>query len=143
MAAIMKDFPHTRYHAEARLVTWHPRGMLDDELADKVVAFVEAEESLADAPFHRFTDFSGLTEVHLKIGHTFRIAEQRRADYAGRDRVKSAFFSDRIISFGIARLYEELMAGSAVEVRAFRTREAAAEWLGVPVEILLPDAIPL
>jgi hypothetical protein len=141
--AAMKDFPNTRYHVKSRLVTWHPRGVLDDEFADKVVAFVEAEESLADAPFDRFSDFSGLTEVHLKIGHTFQIVERRRADSAGRDRVKSAFFSDRIISFGIARLYEELMAGSAVEVRAFRAREAAAEWLGVPIEILLPDAIPL
>ncbi len=140
MTGILKNFPHTHYHAEARLVTWHPRGVLDDELADRIVAFIEGEERLAEEPFHRFTDFSGLTAIHLKFGHMFKISEQRRAACPGGQPVKSAFFSEWVIGFGFARLYEELMAGGPIEVRAFRTREAAAEWLGVPEEILLPKA---
>ena len=138
MPSVLKDFPGTRYHAEARLVTWHPRGVLDDELADRIIEFIEAEERIADAPFHRYTDFGGLTEIHLKFGHAFKIAERRRAGYAG-ESVKSAFFSDWVIGFGFARLYQELMAGGPIQVRAFRSREAAAEWLGVPEDILLPD----
>jgi hypothetical protein len=51
-------------------------------------------------------------------------------------RVNSAIFSDDWISFGIARLYEELMAGTPIDVRAFHDRAEAAAWLGVPVEIL-------
>ena len=51
-------------------------------------------------------------------------------------RVKSTLFSDYWISFGIARLYEELMAGTPIDVRAFHDRAEAAAWLGVPVEIL-------
>ena len=31
--------------------------------------------------FDRYTDFSGLTEIRLKIGHTFQIADCRCAGY--------------------------------------------------------------
>jgi hypothetical protein len=36
----------------------------------------------------------------------------------------------------MARLYEELMAETPIDVRAFRDRAQAAVWLGVPAEIL-------
>ena len=138
MPAVLKDFPDTRYHAEAHLVTWHPRGVLDDELADRIIAFIEAEERIADAPFHRYMDLNGLTEIRLKFGHVFQISERRRAGYAG-EPVKSAFCCEWAIGLGMARLYQELMQGGPIEVRAFRSREAAAQWLGVPEDILLPN----
>ena len=137
--AILMAFPHTQYHPEARLVTWHPRGVFDDALADRIVEFIDSEEHIADAPFHRSTDFNGLTEIHLKFGHAFQIAEHRHAGYAG-EPVKSAFVSDWVIGLGIARMYAALMEGSPIEVRAFRSRDAAAEWLGVREEILHPCA---
>lgn len=52
--------------------------------------------------------------------------------------VKSAFFSDRTVGLGIARMYEALIQEAVIQVRAFRERAAAAEWLGVPLEILQP-----
>ena len=137
MPEILKDFPNTRWHEEARLVTWYPRGTLDDDLADRVVDFMESEERIADAPFHRYTDFGGLTEIRLTFGHAFKIAERRKASYAGGPPVKSAIYCDWIVGFGMARLYAELMKDCPIEVRAFRERKAAAEWLGVPVNILL------
>jgi hypothetical protein len=135
---ILKALPHTQYHPEARLVTWHPCGVFDDELADRIVEFIESEERIAEAPFHRYTDFNGLTEIRLKFGHAFQIAEHRRAGYAS-ESVKSAFVSDWVIGLGIARMYAALMEGAPIEVRAFRSRDAAAEWLGVPVDILRPN----
>ena len=116
-------------------MTWHPRGTLDDALADRIVELIECEERVADAPLHRYTDFSGLSEIRLRFGHTFQIAERRLAGYTG-EPVKSAIFCDWIIGHGIAHLYEELMAGGRIEVRAFRNRGAAAEWLGVKIELL-------
>jgi hypothetical protein len=50
--------------------------------------------------------------------------------------VKSAFFSDTTVGLGIARMYEALMEEATIQVCAFRERSAAAEWLGVPLEIL-------
>jgi hypothetical protein len=133
LSVFLKTFPHTRYHAEARLLTWHPRGTFDDTLADEILAMIEAEETVEDVPFHRYTDLSRLTDIRLKIGHVFEIAEHRRA---AAEPVLSAFFADTTVGFGIARLYEELMQGAALKVRAFRDRDAAAEWLGVPVQLL-------
>jgi hypothetical protein len=36
-------------------------------------------------------------------------------------------------------MYESLMEGAPIQVRAFRERTAAAEWLGVSVDVLQPD----
>jgi hypothetical protein len=137
LSDILSSFDDTRWHPEMRLLTWHPQGILDDELADRILEFIELEERIADGPFHRYTDFNGLTQIRMKFGHTFQIAERRREGYAG-ELVKSAFFCDWVIGYGMARLYQELMLGAPIEVRAFRSREEAAQWLKVPGDLLLP-----
>ena len=134
-AELLKTLPHTRYYPEWRLLTWHPRGLFDDALADKIIGLIGSEERVEQVPFHRYTDFSGLTHIRLKTGHVFDVAKQRSAV---REAVKSAFFADTIVGFGMARMYEALMEGATIQVRAFRERAAAAEWLGVPLEILEP-----
>jgi hypothetical protein len=137
LATLLKTFPHTRYYPEWRLLTWHPRGLFDDALADKIVEVIGLEERFVEAPFHRYMDLSGLTHIRLKIGHVFEVAKQRRAV---REPVRSAFFSDTIVGLGIARMYEALMEEATIQVRAFRERGAAAEWLGVRLEVLHPRA---
>jgi len=137
LATLLSTFPHTRYHAEWRLLTWHPRGLFDDALADEIIGVVGSAERVEEVPFHRYTDFSGLTHIRLKIGHVFDVARLRRA---APEPVKSAFFSETIVGLGIARMYEALMEEATIQVRAFRERRAAAEWLGVPLEILQSDA---
>jgi hypothetical protein len=137
LATLLKTFPHTRYYPEWRLLTWHPRGLFDDALADKLIAVIGAEERVEEAPFHRYADFSGLTHIRLKVGHVFDVAKLRRRVP---EAVKSAFFSDTIVGLGIARMYEALMEEAIIQVRAFRERAAVAEWLSVPLEILRPDS---
>ena len=134
---LLKTVPHTRYDAKWNLITWHPRGVFDDALADEIVGVIQSEEDHEETPFHRYTDFGGLTEIRLKIGHVFQIAEQRRE---AAEPVKSAIFAETTVGYGIARMYESLMEGAVIQVRAFRVRAAAAEWLGVPLDVLLPDA---
>lgn len=139
MPTPLKDFPGMRFHAAAHLVTWHPAGVFDDARADRVVDFLESEERLAGEPFHRFTDFGGLTEIRLTCAHVSQLASRRRAGYAGTERVKSAFFCEWVFGLGIAHTYETLMEGGPIEVRAFATRHGAAEWLGVPLHLLQPN----
>jgi len=110
-------------------------GLFDDALADKIVGVVGSEERVEEVPFHRYNDFSGLTHIRLKVGHVFDVAKLRRGVA---EPVKSAFFSDTTVGLGIARMYEALMEEATIQVRAFRERAAAAEWLGVPLEILQP-----
>jgi len=136
--ATLQSLPGSRYYPEAHLATWHPQGVLDDEFADRVVALLEDEEYAAENPFDRYTDMSGLTAVRLSVGRMFRISERRRAGYAWTKPVKSAFYCPSMIGFGLARMYELLMEKGPIQVRVFRTREDAAEWLGVSVELLMP-----
>jgi len=126
----------TRFHAGHRLVTWHPCGVLDDELLDEIAYFTETLEHIAAGPFDRFTDLSGLTEIHLKLGHIFVVADQRKVAHFGLPAVKSAFYCQKFVGFGIARIYEALMEGSSIDARAFRDRAAAAAFLGVPEQLL-------
>jgi hypothetical protein len=133
----LNKFPGIRFHPGAQLVSWHPTGVFDDALADRVIDFIESEERLDDEPFHRFTDFSGLTEIRLTFGHISQIARRRRSGYTGPE-VKSAFFCEWVFGLGMARTYEVLMEGGPIHVRAFCTREGAAEWLGVPAHLLQP-----
>jgi hypothetical protein len=135
LSTILETFPETHYHAQWKLLTWHPRGVFDDALADEIIGVLESEEMFHDFPFNRYADFGGLTRIQLKVGHVFQIAEHRRESL---HQVKSAIFADSVVGFGIARMYESLMAGASIQVRAFKTREAAAEWLGAPPATLLP-----
>src|SRR6476660_788862 len=90
----------------------------------------------ASVPFNRFVDFSRLTSMAVRTKHVFAFARKRAEQYAGVTPVKSALFSEDWVSFGIALLYESLMKETPIDARAFRDRATAADWLGVPVEIL-------
>ena len=57
--------------------------------------------------------------------------------YAGRPPVKSAILTLAHYS----KLHEMLTRGSSIKVRIFEEREAAAKWLGVPVELLITSPI--
>ncbi len=130
---VLKAFPRTRYFPKCRLVTWHPQGVLDDVVADQIVDFIEMEECIQTAPFDRFLDLSGQTHVRLQAGHLFQIARRR---HRAIQPVKSALWANKVITLSVAYVYETLMASATIKVRVFREREAAAEWLGVPLPIL-------
>ena len=76
---------------------------------------------------------SGLTHVELETGHLFNIARRR---HRAKQLVKSAFWSDKIVTMSIANMYETFMANATIQVRAFTQQKSAAEWLEVPIEIL-------
>jgi len=128
--------PADLWHYPAHnLVAWKPKGVLDDLLLDEIGEWVCTIEE-ASPPFDRFVDLSRLTQVAVRTDHVFEFARRRAEQVAGMTRVNSAIFSDDWISFGIAHLYQELMAGTPIDVHAFHDRAEAAAWLGVPVEIL-------
>src|SRR4051812_43961942 len=91
LANLLENLPGSRFHPEARLLTWHPHGVFDDALAARVVDVLESEEALGADPFNCFTDFSGLLEIRLRIGHLASIASRRHSAF---DPPKSAFFAN-------------------------------------------------
>ncbi len=67
-------FPGYWYYPKFRLATWHPTGVLTDVVADQIIEFIEMQEHDQDELFDRYTDFSGLTKIRLKVNHMFEIA---------------------------------------------------------------------
>jgi len=115
---------------------------LDDRLLDEIGEWL-CDIEKAWSPLRRFVDFSRLTEVAVRTSHVFEFARKRAEQFPeGVTPVKSALFSEDWIGFGIACMYEGLMKETAmIDARAFREREKAAVWLGVPAEVLkLEDA---
>jgi hypothetical protein len=130
---IRKAFPRTWYHLRWRLLTWYPRGVLNEAFADQVIAFIEMEESIQEAPFDRYMDLSGLTQIRIGIDHIIHTARQRRRV---KQPVKSELFTDNPMIFSVAHSYEVLMCDAMIEIGAFRQRAAAARWLEVPLKTL-------
>lgn len=130
---IRKAFPRTWYHPRWRLLTWCPRGVLNEAFVDQVIEFIEMEERIQEAPFDRYADLSGLTHVRIGIDHLIHTARRRRKV---KQPAKSALFADNPMSFGVAHSYELLMYEAMIEVRAFKERAAAAIWLEVPLKTL-------
>ena len=130
---IRKSFPRTWYRPRWKLLTWYARGVLNEAFADQVITFIEMEERIQEAPFDRYVDLSGLTQIRIGIDHIIYTARRRRIV---KQPVKTALFADKPVSFGVAHSYELLMYHAMIEVRAFNKRTTAAEWLEVPVRRL-------
>jgi len=136
--SVLKDLPGALYYPKFHLMTWHPIGIFDGALADKLRDFIEWEEHVQDVPFDRYTDLSGVTKVDISLQ---RLSEAACRRQRASQSVNSAIFADKKYSYVIAQIYESLMEEAvAITVRAFRERELAAQWLGVPVAILRPPA---
>ena len=130
---IRKAFPRTWFHPRWHLLTWYPRGVLNEAFADQVMEFIEMEESIQEAPFDRYADLSGLTHIRIGIDHLIHTARRRRKV---KQPAKSALFADNPMIFSVAHSYELLMYHAMIEVRAFNEHTAAAHWLEVPLKTL-------
>ena len=126
--------PFLRYYAAYGLAAWQPQGTLDDLMLDQIAEWLVAVEKTS-LPFKRFVDLSQLTTIAIRTRHLFEFARKRAEQFAGMEPVRTALFCDEWVGFGIARLYETLMENTRIEVRAFRDRAKAAEWLGIPVDV--------
>lgn len=127
-----------KIHSSQKLVTWHPRGVLDAALVRTILAFIEVQEVTAAESFHRFTDLSALEAIHLSFGDVEDLAQRRVESYEGPP-VKSAILALNPLAFGIARMYEQLMRRSPIEIGVFCGLTSAANWLNVPIELLATD----
>jgi hypothetical protein len=125
------------YIEDVGLFIWRPRGVLNEAKVNKILGFVADQENKLGRPFDRFTDMSALDAVDLSFKYVFHVALYRRLSRAGREPVKSAFLvTDPEIAHYI-KLHAILTDHSPLNVAMFKQREAAAKWLGVPIETLV------
>jgi hypothetical protein len=132
----MKLPPDVQFHEDIRLLIYRPRGVIDETALNKVISVIEDLEAATQEPFNRFSDTSEIHEVELNFRYVIQVCLHRRLSHAGRAPVKSAILATDSTLVHYGRLLGLLTQGSSITVRVFQEREAAAKWLGVPVELL-------
>lgn len=132
----MKLAGDVEFHEDIRLLVYRPCGVIDESAVRKIIAVVEDLEARLQEPFNRFADTLGADEVELNFKYVIQVSLCRRLSYAGRPPVKSAILATDSTMIHYARLHALLTQGSPINVRVFKDRQKAGEWLNVPIEIL-------
>ena len=131
--------PEIQFHEDVRLFVWKPRGVLDEAAIDNVVACLEDLEAKLQEPFNRFSDTLAADAIELNFKYIIQVSLHRRLAYAGRPPVKSAILATDATAIHYGRLHALLTQGSPINVRVYQDREEAAQWLGVPIELLAAE----
>jgi hypothetical protein len=125
------------FHEDLHLIVWRPRGVLDETVVNKVLLELLRREANSAQPFNRFSDLSFVESFDLTFQYVFHVALHRRLSYAGRGPIKSAFYVTHPEAAHLVRIHALVTDYSPLNVKMFEEREAAAKWLGVPVESLM------
>lgn len=132
----MKLPPDIEFHEDIRLLIYRPKGLINEAEINRVISVIEGIEAASQQPFNRFSDTSETHEVELNFQYVIQASLHRRLAHAGRIPVKSAILATDSTIVHYARLLILLTQGSSIKVQVFQDREQAAQWLGVPVELL-------
>jgi hypothetical protein len=132
----MKLPPELEFHEDIHLLIYRPQGVIDEAAVKKVASVLEDLETRLEKPFNRFSDALQADEVELNFKYVIEFSLCRRLSYAGHPPVKSAILATDSTMIHYARLHALLTQGSPINVRVFKDRQEAAEWLGVPIERL-------
>jgi hypothetical protein len=136
----MKLPPDVEFHEDIRLFVYRPRGVIDEAAINKITSVIEDLEAATQEPFNRFSDTSEAHEVELNFRYVIHVSLHRRLAHAGRAPVKSAILAIEPTLVHYARLLALLTEGSSINVRVFKNRKEAADWLNIPVERLTQNA---
>src|SRR5580658_9739544 len=102
------------------LMVARPIGVLDAEMTVKIIEFIEIKEQEMERGFNRFCDLTRLEGIRLSSHEVLQLAARRRAFNPNDINVKSAFLATDPFSFGMARMYEQLLDSPRIEVQVFR-----------------------
>jgi hypothetical protein len=132
----MKLQSDIEFHEDIRLLVYRPHGVIDEPALKKVISVLEDLEARSQQPFNRFSDTLAADEIELNFKYVIQVSLCRRLSYAGHAPVKSAILAADSTMIHYARLHALLTQGSPINVRVFKDRQEAADWLNVPIEVL-------
>jgi hypothetical protein len=133
--------PEVEFHENIQLMIYRPHGLLDEAAVNKIISVLGDLEASVKEPFNRFTDTLATDEVELNFQYIIHVSLYRRLSYAGRPPVKSAILATDATIIHYGRLHALLTQGSPINVRILHDRQEAAQWLNVPVEVLMPPKV--
>ena len=128
--------PDVEFHEKVCLLIHRPRGVLDRVAINKIISLIGELEFTLKKPFNRFLDTVAAEAVDLNLEYIRRVSLYRRRFYGNRPAIKTAILATHSTLADYGRLHASLTQGSPINVRVFQDRKEAAQWLGVPLELL-------
>ena len=128
--------PDFEFHDHIGLLIHRPRGVLNKAAINKIISLIGELEFTLKKPFNRFLDTVAADAVDLNLEYIRRVSLYRRRFYGNRPAIKTAILATDSTMADYGRLHATLTEGSPINVRVFQNRKEAAEWLGVPPELL-------
>ena len=132
--------PDVEFNEDFRLLVYKPRGLVDKAAVNKIITIVGELETTLKEPFNRFSDTVAADAVDLNFEHIIHVSLYRRHFYGNRPPIKSAILATDTTLIHYGRVHALLTQGSPINVRVFQDRKEAAQWLGVPIDLLAPEA---
>ena len=132
--------PDVEFHEDVRLLVYRPRGLVNKAVVNKIISVVGELETMLKEPFNRFSDTVAADVVDLNFEHIIRVSLYRRRLYGNRPPIKSAILATDATLIHYGKVHALLTQGSPINVRVFQGRKEAAQWLGVPIDLLAPEA---
>ena len=131
--------PDVEFNGDIRLFIYRPRGVVNRAAVNRIITVLGELEFLLKEPFNRFSDTVGADAVDLNFEYIIRVSLYRRQVYGKRPPIKSAVLATDTTLVHYGKVHALLTQGSPINVRVFQSRHEAAEWLGVPIELLATD----
>src|SRR5438094_3409644 len=137
----MKLAAEIEFHRDIRLLVYRPGGLIDEAAVNKVISVIEDLEAEKQEPLNRFSDTTDTHEVELNFKYVIRVSLHLRLSHKSGAPVKSAILATDFTVVHYARLLALLTQGSSIKVKVFQDLKEAAQWLGVPLELLAAKPI--
>src|SRR6266566_3254491 len=137
----MKRSPEIEFRQGIRLLIYRPRSLINKAAVKKIIGVIEDLEAETPEPFNRFFDTSEADKVELNFRYVIHVSLHRRLSHKGRAPVKSAILATDFTLVHYARLLALMTQGSSIKVQIFQDRKEAAQWLDVPLELLVAKPV--
>jgi len=132
--------PSNVEHQGIGLLIRRPRGLLNRAAFNKIISLIGELEFTLKKPFNRFIDTSGAEVVDLNSEYIRGVSLYRRRLYGRRPPIRTAILATDATVADYGRLHASLNEGSLINVCIFQDCEEAAQWLGVPLDLLTAEA---
>ncbi len=128
------------FYEDIRLLVYRPHGLVNKAAVNKIITVIGELETTLKEPFNRFSDTVRADAIDLNFEYIIHVSLYRRSFYGKRPPIKSAILATDATLIHYGKVHALLTQGSPINVRVFQDRREAAQWLGVPMAILMADA---
>jgi hypothetical protein len=132
--------PDVEFYEDVRLLVYRPHGLVNKTAVNRIITVLGELETAFKEPFNRFSDTVGADAIDLNFEYIIHVSLYRRSFYGKRPPIKSAILATDATLIHYAKVHALLTQGSPINVRVFQDRKEAAQWLGVPIAMLMADA---